>query len=56
MFLTCGRIGLPGDIIEVVENHHERYDGRGYPYGLKGSEISLGARIIAVDDALYTTL
>ncbi|PRR72898.1 HD-GYP domain-containing protein [Neomoorella humiferrea] len=31
--------------------HHERYDGKGYPYGLKGTEIPLGARIIAVADA-----
>jgi len=44
-------LGLSGDIIEIVENHHERYDGLGYPYGLKGSEIPLGARIIAVADA-----
>jgi HD-GYP domain-containing protein (c-di-GMP phosphodiesterase class II) len=34
-----------------VRHHHERYDGRGYPDGLKGEEIPLGARIIAVADA-----
>jgi len=36
---------------ELVLAHHERVDGRGYPRGLSGSEIPLGARIIAVADA-----
>jgi HD-GYP domain-containing protein (c-di-GMP phosphodiesterase class II) len=36
---------------EVVLYHHERYDGQGYPEGLKGEEIPLGARLIAVADA-----
>jgi len=36
---------------ELVLAHHERIDGRGYPRGLSGSEIPLGARIIAVADA-----
>lgn len=35
----------------LVACHQERYDGRGYPYGLKGKQIPLGARIIAVADA-----
>jgi len=35
----------------VVLEHHERYDGTGYPAGLSGQEISLGARIVAVADA-----
>ncbi len=35
----------------IVRHHHERYDGRGYPDGLQGGEIPLGARIIAVADA-----
>ncbi|MEE4243680.1 MAG: HD domain-containing phosphohydrolase [Desulfopila sp.] len=38
------------DIIPLVAQHHERYDGTGYPAGLKGGEISLGARIMAVAD------
>jgi len=38
-------------IIELIRQHHERYDGKGYPYGLKGESIHLGARIIAVADA-----
>ncbi|MFC7680529.1 HD domain-containing phosphohydrolase [Paenibacillus sp. GCM10028914] len=37
--------------LEGVRSHHERYDGRGYPDGLKGSEIPLYGRIIAVADA-----
>ncbi len=40
-----------GEVIEIVRYHHERYDGSGYPQGLKGEEIPLGARIIAVADA-----
>lgn len=36
---------------EAVLYHHERYDGQGYPRGLKGKEIPLGARILAVADA-----
>ncbi len=35
----------------IVEEHHERYDGKGYPYGLMGEEISLEASIISVVDA-----
>ena len=33
-----------------VRNHHERYDGKGYPDGLKGDEIHLVARIISIAD------
>jgi putative nucleotidyltransferase with HDIG domain len=39
------------DVVPGVELHHESLDGRGYPYGLKGEEIPLMARIIAVADA-----
>jgi HD-GYP domain-containing protein (c-di-GMP phosphodiesterase class II) len=35
----------------AVEQHHENFDGTGYPFGLSGDEISLGARIVAVADA-----
>ncbi len=38
-------------IVPMVLHHHERYDGKGYPHGLKGSDIPEGARIIAVADA-----
>jgi HD-GYP domain-containing protein (c-di-GMP phosphodiesterase class II) len=39
------------DAAEIVYAHHEHYDGSGYPRGLKGDEIPLGARIFAVVDA-----
>lgn len=35
---------------DVVESHHEKYDGTGYPHGLKGEEIPLNARIFAIVD------
>ncbi len=35
----------------IVRSHHEKYDGGGYPDGLKGKEIPLGARIMAISDA-----
>lgn len=38
-------------VAEIIMTHHERLDGRGYPRGLRGDEIPLGARIIAVVDA-----
>ncbi|MHB8073924.1 HD-GYP domain-containing protein [Desulfosporosinus fructosivorans] len=38
------------DIGDVVRHHHERYDGKGYPDGIKGEEIPLESRIIAVAD------
>jgi putative nucleotidyltransferase with HDIG domain len=39
------------DIVPLVKCHHERIDGRGYPYGIKGEEIPFLARIISVADA-----
>jgi len=39
------------DVVPNVLYHHERYDGKGYPMGLKEEEIPIGARIIAVADA-----
>jgi len=38
------------DILPMVIQHHERYDGKGYPGGLSGDEIDIGARILAVAD------
>jgi HD-GYP domain-containing protein (c-di-GMP phosphodiesterase class II) len=43
-------IDLPAFIVDATLQHHERLDGRGYPLGLKGNEISLFAKIIAVAD------
>lgn len=39
------------DVLPAIRHHHERYDGTGYPDGLKGEEIPLQARIVAVADA-----
>ncbi|MDQ1272606.1 MAG: hypothetical protein QG591_1236 [Planctomycetota bacterium] len=36
----------------ILQHHHENYDGSGYPVGLKGNEIPLGARIFAIVDAM----
>ena len=36
---------------QIILHHHERIDGHGYPYGLKGDEIPLLARIVSVADA-----
>ncbi|MBN1106343.1 MAG: HD domain-containing protein [Deltaproteobacteria bacterium] len=39
-----------GAVMELVLHHHERFDGKGYPEGLSGDRVSLGARILAVAD------
>ncbi len=39
-------------IAAIILHHHERWDGKGYPFGAKGEEIPLGARIIAVCDSI----
>ncbi len=44
-------IDFPWKIRPIIIHHHERYDGKGYPSGLKGREIPIGARILAVVDA-----
>lgn len=43
-------------IVRMIRHHHERYDGDGYPDGLVGQDIPLGARIIAVADSLSAML
>ncbi len=42
---------FPETVCRIVRHHHERYDGKGYPDGLAGEEIPLGARILRVADA-----
>jgi putative nucleotidyltransferase with HDIG domain len=37
--------------LPAIRHHHERWDGNGYPYGLKGEEIPIGARILSVADS-----
>lgn len=39
------------EVVRIILHHHERWDGAGYPYGLKSETIPLGARIIAIADA-----
>jgi putative nucleotidyltransferase with HDIG domain len=43
-------IDFPGDVRAIIRNHHERWDGSGYPDGLKGEEIPFAARILCVAD------
>jgi len=44
------------DVVPLILHHHERYDGTGYPDGLKGADIPVGARILTVCDAFETML
>jgi putative nucleotidyltransferase with HDIG domain len=51
-------LNFPWDIRPIVRSHHERWDGSGYPDGLRGEEIPLSARVLCVADvydALTTT-
>jgi len=43
-------IDFPGDVRAIIRNHHERWDGTGYPDGLKGDQIPFAARILCVAD------
>ncbi len=45
-------IEFPWDIADMILQHHERLDGSGYPSGLRGEEICIGARILAVADTV----
>jgi diguanylate cyclase (GGDEF)-like protein/putative nucleotidyltransferase with HDIG domain len=46
------RVAFPYPVVPLVRAHHERWDGSGYPDGLKGEQIPLGARILAAVDCL----
>jgi response regulator RpfG family c-di-GMP phosphodiesterase len=50
--MLAGVAVLQGSGLAIVRSHHERWDGRGYPDGLGGEEIPLGARVFAVADTL----
>jgi HD-GYP domain-containing protein (c-di-GMP phosphodiesterase class II) len=50
------RLGFLDDAVPAIRHHHERFDGAGYPDGLAGEDIPLGARIIHVADALDSML
>ena len=43
---------LEGEGLRVVRSHHERWDGKGYPDEMGGSELPVGARVFAVADTL----
>jgi putative nucleotidyltransferase with HDIG domain len=45
------RMGFLGPEIAIIRHHHERWDGKGYPDGISGDGIPLGARVLAVADA-----
>jgi diguanylate cyclase (GGDEF)-like protein/putative nucleotidyltransferase with HDIG domain len=45
-------MGFPSAVVEIVRHHHERWNGTGYPAGLAGKEIPIGARILAATDSL----
>ncbi len=49
-------LGVPLETVEVIRYSHERYNGSGYPEKLSGKEIPLGARLLAVSDALTAML
>jgi HD-GYP domain-containing protein (c-di-GMP phosphodiesterase class II) len=39
------------DILPIIHGHHERWDGKGYPAGLAGEDIPVGARVVGVTEA-----
>src|SRR6267154_768808 len=51
-YKIISRIPFLAEAAEIVYSHQERYDGQGYPRGLKGDEIPLGARMFSVADTL----
>ena len=51
-YKLMSRIAFLKDAAEIVYSHHEKWDGTGYPRGLQGEDIPLGARIFSIADAL----
>src|ERR1022692_4564294 len=47
-----GEVKFPYPVVPIVRAHHEKWDGSGYPFGLAGEEIPIGARILSVVDCL----
>jgi response regulator RpfG family c-di-GMP phosphodiesterase len=50
--MLAGVAVLQGPGLRIVRSHHERWDGKGYPDGMAGEEVPLGARVFAVADSL----
>ena len=50
--LASTSTGLRGEVSSAIRHHHENYDGTGYPDGIAGEEIPIGARIIMIADTL----
>src|ERR1700686_415693 len=46
------QVDFPYPVVPIVRAHHEKWNGTGYPYGIKGEEIPIGARILAAVDCL----
>jgi HD-GYP domain-containing protein (c-di-GMP phosphodiesterase class II) len=51
-YRIISHIGYLSKAAGIIRAHHEHFDGTGYPFGLKGAEIPLGARVFAVADTL----
>jgi len=50
------KMGALKPVIPIILYHHERYDGKGYPQGLKGDKIPISARIMSVADAFFAMI
>ena len=47
-----GHVSFLGNELPIILHHHERFDGSGYPDGLAGEQIPIGARVLAMADAM----
>ncbi len=48
----CSKLKFAQEILPIIRHHHERYDGTGYPDGLKGENIPFLARIVSIADTV----
>ena len=55
-FAILSKVERFGWIAQIVRHHHERWDGKGYPDGVAGEQIPMGARVIAVADSIDAML